>query len=87
MRFSGQLVTSWCQATGILVGQLLGQERRAQLDIFVGNAWRVALGLGVVIALIYGATPFLFEWLYPNLQDQTRAVIWSLLPVLIILPF
>lgn len=86
VRSSGLLATSWAQATGILVGHLLGQNRIDQLDYFVGMAWRVALALGVVIAILYGTTPFLFNVIYPNLQDQTRAVIWSLLPILITLP-
>ena len=86
VRASGMLVTSWAQATGILVGHLLGQNRMDQLDGFVGKAWRVALALGVLIAVLYSATPFLFNVVYPNLQDQTRAVIWALLPILIILP-
>lgn len=86
VRTSSQLVTAWCQATGILVGHLLGQERRDHLDQFIGKAWRVALGLGVLIAFIYAVTPLLFELVYPNLQQQTLAVVWSLLPMLIILP-
>jgi len=86
VRIGGQLTTSWCQAIGILVGQLLGQSRQEWLDEFVGKAWQVAIGLGVVIALIYSATPILFTVFYPGLQEETRAVIRSLLPVLIVLP-
>jgi putative MATE family efflux protein len=86
IRSSGQLVTSWSQATGILVGQLLGQGRVELLDGFVGRAWRVAHVLGFVIALIYASTPILFQWVYPNLEDQTIGVLMDLLPVLILLP-
>ena len=86
VRSCGQLVTAWSQATGIVVGQLLGQKRLALLDPFVSSAWRVAIILGVVIAAIYASMPLIFTWVYPNLQAQTLGVIAALLPVLIVLP-
>ncbi len=87
IRIGGMMITAWAQATGILVGQLLGQNRFEMLDSFVGRSWRVALYLAVLVALIYSAIPFLFSIIYPELQQQTIDVVWTLLPLLILLPF
>lgn len=86
IRTSGMLATSWCQAVGIVVGRLLGQNRAELLDAVVKSAWRVALGLGVVIAMIYSLTPILFSLIYPNLEPQTLDVVKTIMPLLIILP-
>lgn len=86
MRTSAMLASSWCQATGIMVGRVLGQSRVELVDQLVRNAWQVALGLSLVIALIYCCTPLLFSIIYPKLEPQTLEVIKSILPLLIILP-
>jgi len=86
VRTLGQLVTAWCQAIGILVGRLLGQDRAELLDAFVKSAWRLTLIISVFIALIYACTPFLFAYIYPNLESKTLDVVKTLLPILILLP-
>ena len=86
MRSAGQLYNAWAQSIGIHVGQLLGQERNTLLDVFVKNAWYVALCLGLLVAALNFTMPWLFEIFYPRLQPETIAVVWSLLPLLFLLP-
>lgn len=86
MRTAGQLYNAWAQSIGIIVGQLLGQNRNVLLDTFVSRAWRIALMLGFSVAAILSATPVLFQWFYPELKQQTIDVVWSLLPVLVLIP-
>ncbi len=86
IRTSGMLVTAWSQAIGILVGRLLGQNRMEQLDKFVSGAWRIALVVSLAIAVLYAITPWLFKYIYPNLEPKTLNVIKTILPLLILLP-
>ena len=86
IRASGMIATAWCQGIGIVVGRLLGQGRADLLDELVKSAWRVAIGLGFVIALIYSTTPILFSYVYPNLEQQTIDVVKTVLPLLIFMP-
>ncbi len=86
VRSSGQLVTAWCQATGILVGQLLGARQRDALDTFVGKAWRVALLLGGGITVFYASSSLLFAIVYPHLDADTHQALRAVIPVLMALP-
>lgn len=86
IRTSGMLVTSWSQAVGIWVGRLLGQDRPDLLDPFVRGAWKIALYLSLVITIIYSLTPMLFDVFYPKLNEETRQVFKTILPVLLLLP-
>jgi len=80
MRSAGQLYNAWAQSIGIHVGQLLGQERNSLLDYFVKRAWFVALCLGALVAAINSVMPWLFDIFYPELQQETIDVVWTLLP-------
>ena len=86
MRSAGQLYNAWAQAIGIHVGQLLGQERNYLLDYFVKRAWLVALWLGVLVAFINAVMPWFFDVFYPKLQPETVSVVWSLVPLMVLLP-
>ena len=87
IRVAGNIVTAWAQATGILVGQILGKNTLELLDTFVRNAWRFAMYLSLLIAAIYASMFFLFEVIYPDLQTETREAMWSLLPILLVVAF
>ena len=86
VRAGGQLVTSWAQATGILVGQMLGRGQLAELDDFVGRTWRFSFCLGLLVACSFVAMCYSFAWVYPELQAETLGYLWGLLPVLLLLP-
>jgi len=86
VRTCGQVVTAWCQATGIIVGQLLGRRQIDILNSFVLGSWYVATVLGFIVAVIYALSPVIFKWVYPNLEDQTISVLSALLPLLILMP-
>ena len=86
VRVGGQLVTSWAQATGILVGQLLGRGQLDVLDEFVGRAWRVSFCLGTLVAASFVLMCYSFQWIYPDLQAETLGYLWQLLPLLLLLP-
>ncbi len=86
MRTIGQLYNAWAQAIGILVGQILGKDQRQWLDDFVKQAWGVALYIGLFISVINATMPLWFGIFYPSLRAETVNVVWSLVPVLILLP-
>ncbi len=86
MRMVGSIVTAWAQATGILVGQLLGGNALPVVEVFVVRAWLLAQVLAVVLSLSYLSLFVLFDWLYTELQAETSAYLWQLMPLLVFLP-
>ena len=84
----GQFMTSWAQATGIFVGQLLGQRVSASsLDDFLSRVWRFTFALAALVSLLYLGASLSFDWLYDDLLDETRDALWSFVPVLLVLSF
>lgn len=87
IRVAGNIVTAWAQATGIMVGQLLGKNHWELLDGFVKQSWRFSVFISVFIAALYAGMFFLFEALYPDLEQETLDALWSLMPLVVVLPF
>lgn len=86
-RVAAHLVTSWAHATGILVGQLLGKQQWDAVDGFVSRAWRASFYLAFIVALLYLGMFFLFEAIYPELEQETKDTLWQFMPILLIIPF
>ncbi|NQZ31448.1 MAG: polysaccharide biosynthesis C-terminal domain-containing protein [Oceanospirillaceae bacterium] len=86
IRISGHIVTAWAQASGILVGQMIGSQQLQLLDSFVSRAWRVALYLSLLVTLLYACFSTVFTYLYPDLKVETTTVLWQLTPILLCLP-
>lgn len=85
---AGTIGMQWAQATGIIVAQLLGQKPSEDtLDKFLGSAWRGAMTAAVIVAMIYLLICILASTLYSDLSHETRAILLSFLPVLLVLPF
>ena len=87
IRIAGNFVMAWAQATGILVGQILGKNSWELLDEFVKRSWRFSAYMSLVVAMAYFGMFFLFETLYPDLQQETLDALWSLMPLLLLIPF
>lgn len=87
IKVAGHLVMAWAQATGILVGQLLGRGTGENLDKFISHAWRAAFGLGLVVSACYLGMFFAFERIYPELQQETIDTLWQFMPILVVTPF
>ncbi len=84
----GTFGISWAMATGIMVAQLLGKDQRGpELDLFLKRAWIGAMSAAGIVALCYLTLTLLSDQIYGNLQDETRAALYSFLPILLILPF
>ncbi|ASJ76365.1 MATE family efflux transporter [Granulosicoccus antarcticus] len=84
----GQFMTSWAQATGIFVGQLLGKKTSASsLDEFLSRVWRITFALAALVSLLHLVTSLSFGWIYGDLLEDTQDALWSFLPVLLILSF
>ena len=84
----GQFMTSWAQATGIFVGQLLGRQVASRdLDDFLGRVWRVTFILAALVSCLHLGATLSYNWLYNDLQPETRQALWSFLPVLLLLSF
>ncbi len=85
---AGTIGMQWAQATGILVAQLLGENRSArELDHFLSAAWRASFFAAATVALVYVAICLASPVLYPALSDQTRNILIGFVWVLAILPF
>lgn len=85
---AGQISMQWTQATGILVAQLLGQRApEATLDQFLSAAWRGAFVTAGIVATVFFLLTMSVNWLYADLARETRDVLVSFLPLLLILPF
>lgn len=84
----GTISMQWTQATGIFVAQLLGQRTsEPKLDRFLSAAWRGALVTAVIGAALFAIICLSAGVIYDDLTPQTHAILFSFLPVLLILPF
>lgn len=84
----GTLAIAWAQATGLFVAQLLGKSTPPEdMDAFLSRAWRGIFVTSVGVALTYLAFCLSVDWMYADLQGETRALLYSFLPILLILPF
>ncbi|MEJ6398901.1 MATE family efflux transporter [Yoonia sp. 208BN28-4] len=85
---AGQVAMQWTQATGILVAQLLGKHTsEATLDLFLARAWRGAFVAALIVALIFLVMCLSLDWIYPNLEAETRTILLGFLPILLIIQF
>ncbi|WP_045390408.1 MATE family efflux transporter [Falsirhodobacter sp. alg1] len=88
VQVAGTVGMSWAQATGIMVAQHLGRGVRDEgLDDFMRQAWIGAIAAAGAVALFYFGICAASSYIYDDLQPQTRAALWSFLPILLILPF
>ncbi len=85
---AGQVAMQWTQATGILVAQLLGKRTpEAVLDRFLSRAWIGAFVAAGIVSMIFLIMCLSLDWIYPNLEAQTRAILFGFLPILLIIQF
>lgn len=85
---AGQVAMQWTQATGILVAQLLGQRTpEAVLDHFLSRAWTGAFVAAGIVSLIFLFMCLSLDWLYPNLETETRSILFGFLPILLVIQF
>ncbi len=83
---AGQIAMQWTQATGIIVAQLLGQRASAPvLERFLSAAWRGAFAAAGVVAAVFVALALSVDLLYANLTAETRATLFSFLPLLLLI--
>ncbi len=88
IHLAGVFAIAWAQATGIIVAQLLGRKTTpADLDVFLSRSWRVSFVASAVVSLTYLGVCLASGWIYADLQEETRAALWSFLPILLLLPF
>lgn len=84
----GQLSMQWTQATGILVAQFLGQRRsEAFLDQFLSRAWGGAFVTATIVAGVFVGMCLSLDRVYPDLEPETRAILWGFLPLLVLIQF
>lgn len=84
----GTISMQWTQATGILIAQLLGRHaEEAQLDRFLGKAWRGAFVTAAIGAVFFAFVCTSSQIIYDDLTAETHAVLYSFLPILVVLPF
>ncbi len=88
VQVAGTVGMSWAQATGIIVAQLLGSDRRGEtLDRFLSGAWRAAFVAAGLVAAVYLTVILASPWLYSELHPTTRATLFGFWPILLFLPF
>ncbi|MEN8684087.1 MATE family efflux transporter [Marivita sp.] len=87
-QLAGQVSMQWTQATGILVAQLLGKRTPEDvLDRFLSRAWAGAFAAAGVVALVFLAMCLSLDWIYPDLEPETRAILFGFLPILLVIQF
>ena len=85
---AGTIGMQWAQAAGIIVAQLLGERRGADvLDRFLSSAWRAAFVAAVLVAAVYMIICLAPNVFYTQLGAETRAILMSFALVLLVLPF
>lgn len=85
---AGQVAMQWTQATGILVAQLLGKRTpEVVLDRFLSRAWTGAFVAAGIVSMIFLLMCLSLDWIYPNLELETRAILFGFLPILLIIQF
>lgn len=85
---AGQIAMQWTQATGIIVAQLLGKKApSAVLDRFLSSAWKGAFVAAGVVVVIFLVMCLSLDWIYPDLQSETRATLFGFLPILLVIQF
>ena len=85
---AGQIAMQWTQATGILVAQLLGKHTSEEvLDHFLSRAWKGAFFAAGIVSLTFLFMCLSIDWIYPNLEIETRTILFSFLPILLIIQF
>ena len=83
---AGQISMQWTQATGIFVAQMLGnQSGETALERFIKSAWRGAFLTSALVALVFVIMCLSLDWLYPDLTNETRMILFGFLPVLILI--
>lgn len=88
INLTGHIGMSIAQASGIIIAQLLGSDRRGnELNTFLFRAWRMAFGAAVIVAFTYLVLCLASGRIYSNLEAETQAALLSFLPVLLIIPF
>ena len=84
----GTFGMAWAQAVGIIAAQMLGQGAgHAALDAFVSRAFRGAFIAAGIVAVVNSGLVLCSGWIYDDLQSETKAALWTFLPVLFLLPF
>ena len=85
---AGQVSMQWTQATGILVAQLLGQRAAGDvLDRFLSKAWIGAFIAATLVAVLFLIMCVSLDWIYPDLEPETRAILFGFLPILMVIQF
>lgn len=85
---AGQVSMQWTQATGILVAQLLGKRSPGEvLDRFLSKAWVGAFVAAGLVAGLFLVMCLSLDWIYPDLEPETRAILFGFLPILLIIQF
>lgn len=88
VQVAGTVGMCWAQATGIMIGQMLGKRVDPEdLERFLADAWRVALLAAALVACFYAAVCLASPWIYADLAPATQATLLSFLPILLVLPF
>ena len=87
IKVAGAFTMAWAQSTGILVAQLLGRKpSEAVLNGFLSRSWRLMFVAAGLVSLAYATVSLGAEWIYLDLQTETKAALLSFLPILLILP-
>lgn len=85
---AGQIAMQWTQATGIIVAQLLGKQTPGPvLDRFLSSAWKGAFVAAGIVAAVFLAMCLSLDLIYPDLQPETRAILFGFLPILLVIQF
>ncbi|WP_024611050.1 MATE family efflux transporter [Pseudoalteromonas sp. TB64] len=86
VRAGTQFPNAWAQASAISISQALGQNKTDNLTLFITRCTQVGMALSVIIAGLFFVLSQCIEFVYPDIDPETKIALMVIMPLYIILP-
>lgn len=86
VRAGTQFPSAWAQASAITISQALGQKETRNLKLFVSSCMQVGMMLSVIIAGLFFILSVCIQFIYPDIELDTKIALMTIAPLYIILP-
>jgi Na+-driven multidrug efflux pump len=87
IRIGTQFITSWAQASAILISQAIGKRQQHEIKKIISSSISVGLFVAVCIGIAFYILSLSIEIIYPEVESQTYIALASIAPLYILLPF
>ncbi|WP_020209971.1 MATE family efflux transporter [Gilvimarinus chinensis] len=86
VRAGTQFPNAWAQASAITISQALGNNNKLAVLQFIPACVRLGMGVAFVTALLFVLLSFCVGAIYPDIEPETKAALWAIAPLYIVLP-